>query len=235
MQGMLTSRRIMVVGGAALLLGGCGLMDALDKLKNITFKLPEQMYSVSTDNPNWRSPPAGGIPPLPCGQGQPIANCCAAPIDCTRSPLVCEAERCSLKFTYEQVTEVKLGEVEALKQNSGMIFSDLLLKQIDLTVDNKMNVTTPPVDLYVAPTSTKTHTGMGAQKIATIPSQIAGFKGQVVVPLDGPGQQAFSSFARAVQTPFNLIMSTDILVKSGDQVPMGKIDFVVSGTVEAKL
>jgi hypothetical protein len=228
------SRRIMV-GGAALLLAGCGLMDALDKLKGITFMLPPQMYSVSTDNPNWRSPPAGGIPPLPCGQGQPVANCCSAPIDCMRTPLVCEADRCSLKFTYEQVTAVNLAkDVDALKQNSSMIFTDLLLKQIDLTVDNRMNVTTPPVDLYVAPASTTSASGAGAQKIATIPMQTPGFKGKIAVALDDAGQQAFSSFARAVQTPFNLIMSTAVLVKSGDPIPMGAIDLTVSGTVEAK-
>lgn len=215
-------------------LGGCGLMDALDKLKSITFTLPEQKYSVSTDSPNWRSPPAGGIPPVPCGPGQPLASCCAPPIDCTRTPLSCEAERCALKFTYEQVSTLNLGrDVDALKQNSGMIFSDLLLKQIDLTVDNQMNVTTPPVDLYVAPANVTSASG-GAQKFATIPMQTPGFKGKIAVPLDGPAQQTFSSFARNVQTPFNIIMSTNILVKGGDPVPMGKIDFGVGGTVEAK-
>ena len=233
MHGM-TPRRIALLG-LAVLVGGCGLLDALDKLKSVSFMLPAQSFTVTTDGPNWRSPPAGGIPALPCGQGQPIADCCASPVDCMRTPLSCEAERCALKFTYEQVAGVTLSNVDALKQNSGMIFSDLLLKQIDLTVDNQMNVTTPPVDLYVAPSSTTSASGPGAIKFATIPRQTAGFKGNVSVPVDGSGQTAFSSFARNVQTPFNIIMSTGILVKSGDPVPSGKITFTVTGTVEAKL
>jgi hypothetical protein len=170
-----------------------------------------------------------------CGPGQPLPTCCPPTVDCTRSPLSCEAERCALKFTYEQASMLNLAkDVDALKQQGGMIFSDLLLKQLDLTVNNMMNVTTPPVDLYVAPANVTSASGGGAQKIATIPMQTPGFNGKIVVNLDGAGQQAFSSFARNVQTPFNIIMSTDILVKAGDPVPMGRIDFGVSGTVEAK-
>ena len=234
MQGM-RSRRIALLG-LLVLVGGCGLLDALDKLKSVTFMLPAQTFTVTTDGPNWRSPPASGIPPLPCGQGQPIPDCCKAPgIDCTRTPLSCEAERCALKFTYDQVAGVTLSNVDALKQNSGMIFSDLLLKQIDLTVDNQMNVTTPPVDLYVAPSSTTSASGPGAIKFATIPRQTAGFKGNISVPVDSSGQTAFSSFARNVQTPFNIIMSTGFLIKSGEPVPAGDVVFQVSGVVQAKL
>src|SRR6185436_10617690 len=228
------SRRLVVVG--VVMLGGCGLMDALDKLKSINFTLPAQKFSVSTNNANWRSPPPGGIPPLPCGPGQPVADCCASPVDCTRTPLSCEAERCALKFRYEQVQEVNLArDAPALKSVNGMVISQVLLKQIDLDVDNMMNVTTPPIDLYVAPANVTSTSMTGAQKLATIPMQAPGFKGHVVVPLDASAQQAFSNFARATQTPFNLITSTGWVVKSGDPVPMGSIDFVVSGQVEAKL
>ena len=235
------SRRKVAVAGLAVVLGGCGLMDALDKLKSIKFTLPAQMFSVSTNNPNWRSPPPGGIPPLLCGPGQPVADCCMAPagappIDCTRTPLACESEHCALKFRYEQVQEVNLArDVPSLKANAGMVFSDVLLTQLDLDVDNMMNVTTPPVDLYVAPANVTSASTPGAQKFATIPMQAPGFKGKVTIPLDAAGQQIFSSFARATQTPFNIIMSTAVLVKSGDPVPMGEIKLTVSGQVEAKL
>src|SRR5689334_25341635 len=130
------SRRL-AMAGAVVLVGGCGLMDALDKLKGVTFTLPKQTFSVSTDDANWRPPPANGVPALPCGPGQPIADCCMAPpgsppIDCMRTPLSCEAERCALKFRYEQVQKLDLSKVDSLKAYNGMIFSDLLLKQIDL-------------------------------------------------------------------------------------------------------
>jgi hypothetical protein len=235
---MKVSRR-MAVAGVAVLIGGCGLMDALDKLKGLTFMLPTQTFTVSTDDANWHGPPAGGIPALPCGPGQPIADCCMAPpgapaIDCTRTPLSCEAEHCALRFKYEKANEVNLNrDVPSLKANSGMIFSDVLLKQIDLDVKNDLNVTTPPIDLYVAPANVTSSSG--AQKFATIPMQAPGYAGHVVIPLDDNAQRIFSNFARATQTPFNIIMSTSILVKSGEPVPMGSVEFKVSGLVEAKL
>jgi hypothetical protein len=237
---MMFSRRL-AVAGVVVLLGGCGLFDALDKLKGLTFMLPTQTFTVSTNNANWRSPPASGVPPLPCGPGQPIADCCVPPagapaVDCTRTPLVCEAERCVLSFRYEEVKEVNLArDVPSLKSYNGMIFSQVLLKQIDLDVNNKLNVTTPAIDLFVAPINVTSTSMSGAQKIATIPMQAPGFMGHVVIPLDDQAQQIFSTFARATQTPFNIITSTRVLVKSGDPVPSGEATFGVGGLVEAKL
>src|SRR5436853_37517 len=106
---MTFSRRLSLVA-VVVLLGGCGLLGALDKLKGVTFMLPTQTFTVSTDDPNWHAPPASGVPALPCGPGQPVADCCMAPpgappVDCIRTPLVCEAEHCALKFKYEQVSE----------------------------------------------------------------------------------------------------------------------------------
>jgi hypothetical protein len=225
-----------VVVTAAVLMSGCGLVDALDKLKHgVTFDLPAQTYSVRTDQPAWRSPPPSGIPPLPCGPGQLIADCCAAPVDCQSTPLVCDAEKCALKFNYEEVKQVNLSEVAAVKSSNGMVFTDVLLKELDLDVDNQLNVSTPPVNLYVAPMNATSSSAAGAQMIAVIPSQPPGFKGKVTVPLDASAQQIFSTFARATQTPFNVILSAPILVKSGDPVPAGHVDFIVSGKVEAKL
>jgi hypothetical protein len=228
----------LTVAGVLAVLGGCGVLDKIDNLKTISFMLPRQEFKVSTNDPNWHAPPTSGVPALPCGPGQPIADCCTAPagapaIDCNRTPLSCEAEHCALKFKYEQVGPVDLSHEPSLKVYSGMIFSDLLLKEIDLDVKNGLNVTTPPVDLYVAPSNVTSSTG--AMKFATIPMQAPGFSGHVVVPLDDTAQRIFSSFARNIQTPFNIIMSTGILVKSGDPVPSGEVTFDVSGIVEAKL
>ena len=157
-------------------------------------------------------------------------------VDCSRSPLVCENERCALKFKYEEVQQVNLAkDVPELKPYNGSIFSQVLLKQIDLDVTNHMNITTPVVDLYLAPQNVTSASMPGAQKIGSIPTQPPGTMARVTVPLDANAQQAFSSFAKDFQTPFNIITSTGIVVKSGDPVPSGDVVFTVSGVVEAKL
>jgi hypothetical protein len=227
-------RRVLVA--APLVLAGCGLLDALDKFNSISFQLPSRTYSVSTTDPRWRSPPATGIPELPCGMGAPVADCCTAPIDCTKSPLVCQESKCALKFDYEEHQTVDLGkEVPELAAQKGNIVSQVLLKQIDLQMENGLNVTTPPVSLFLAPANVTSASHASARRIATIPTQPAGFKGPVQIPLDAAAQQTFSNFARDFQTPFNFITSTSVLVKSGEPTPMGKITVTVSGVVEAKL
>jgi len=234
---MKRSRRIALAG--LVVLGGCGLLDKLDDLKGLTFMLPKQTFTVSTSDANWHAAPSSGIPAALCGPGQPIADCCMAPpgappIDCQRTPLSCEAEHCVLKFKYEQVQPVNLNrDVPALQAYNGMIFTDVLLKELDLDVTNHLNVTTPPVDLYVAPANVTSSSG--AMKFATIPMQAPGFSGHVVIPLDDNAQRTFSNFARATQTPFNIIMSTGFLIKSGEPVPAGDVVFQVSGVVQAKL
>jgi hypothetical protein len=231
---MTNSRRGALVA-ALFLVGGCGLISAIDQLKQgINFKLPAQTYTVSTMDPRWHNLPAGTvIPPFPCGSGG--ANCCASPIDCTQVPLVCEADQCALKFTFEDAQKIDLAGQAELGAYKGKVFTDILLKELNLEINNGLNVSTPPVDLYVAPANVTSATGAGAQKLATIGSQPPGMKTTITVPLDPAAQQAFSAHARDFQTPFNVILSTGVDVKSGDPIPSGQVTFTVGGTVEGKL
>jgi hypothetical protein len=231
----MTNSRRGALAAAVLLLGGCHLLDALDQLKSISFKLPAQMYTVSTSDSRWHNLPAGTmIPPFPCGGGTTV-TCCEAPIDCKQVPLVCENEQCALKFTFEDAQKIDLASVGELGAYKGKVFSDVLLKELNLGVDSMLNVSTPPIDLYVAPANVTTASGPGAEKIATIPPQPAGMKGNITVPLAPAAQQAFSNHARDFQTPFNVILSAGIDIKSGEPIPMGKVVFTITGTVEGKL
>lgn len=228
---------------AAAVLGamsGCGLIDQLSDLKNIKFDLPKQMYSLSTMDPRWKNPPEGGIPEVPCGPGGLIMDCCmppapAGPIECTRYPLVCEQMRCALKFRFDQIQTIELSKQVPALQTGGQIFSKVTLTQLDLGITNNLNVGTPPVNLYVGPADAMNAEHPGAKRIATISAKPAGWKGQELLPVEPDAQAAFSGYARDVQTPFNLIISTVVTVPSGSQTPRGNLDVVVGGKVEAGL
>jgi len=218
---------------------GCGLADQLDKLRTVSFRLPQRSYSVSTMDPRWKHPPAGGIPQVPCGPGGVTPDCCSFPmggmsVDCARSPMVCDAGSCALKFRYEQDSRVDLGgEVPALKSVGSSILSEVKLKEIELEIANSLNVALPPVDLFVAPENVTSPAMGGAHKIATIEGLTPGFRGQQKIQLTPEAQRAFSSFATDFKTPFNLLMATEMLYKGGP-TPMGQVDLQMSGTVEAK-
>ncbi len=226
-----------------LLLGvGCGLID-LASFRGVTFKLPSKSYSVSTTDPRWKAPPPGGVPNITCGTGGLVMDCCKPPapvpaINCVQFPLTCDAgppSVCALKFSYEVAQVIDLAkEVPDLKQVKGMVLSEILLKQIDVTITSTLNLATPPIDLYVAPAGVTTASNPNVRKIGTIPAKPPNFVGTEIVTIGADAQQAFSGYARDFQTPFNILISTTVLVKGGTATPSGKLDFVVSGTVEAR-
>ncbi len=168
-------------------------------------------------------------------------DCCAPPapapaIDCRQYPLSCDAGACALKFTYEHSAAIDLGkEVPALAGAAAKVLSDILLKELDLTVASSFNVALPPVSLFVAPANVTSGANPGARKIATLRMFPAGYRGQERVPLDAQAQQAFSDFAKNFQTPFNMIFSTTVTVKGGTPAPQGQLDVTVSGKVEARI
>jgi uncharacterized protein YceK len=219
------------------LLGGCGLIDALDKAKEGGFnlQLPAQKYTVSTTDQRWRQPPPGGIPPIPCGAGNPMTTCCTAPIDCKATPLSCEQEMCALKFDYVEAKTIDLASDGQLGQYKGMTPSQILLKQLDIDIDNRLNVSTPPITVYIAPSGVTTIDPMAPpQKLGMIPTQGPRSHGMVQVSLDDAAQKAFSAFATDFQTPFNLIFSTSVLLRSGDPAPDGMVVYTIGGTIQAK-
>jgi hypothetical protein len=53
------------------------------------------------------------------------------------------------------------------------------------------------------------------------------------VPMSPDAKKAFQGFAKDILTPFNVIASTTVAFTSGQPLPKGKVDVVVSGTVTA--
>jgi uncharacterized protein YceK len=225
--------RVALMAGL-LLLGGCGLIDALDKAKEggVNVQLPSQKYTVSTSDQRWRQPPSSGIPPIPCGAGNPMSTCCTPPIDCMATPLSCEKEMCALKFDYEEAKTVNLASDGELGQYKGMTPSQILLQQLDIDIENGLNVSTPPITVYIAPAGVTS--GSSAQKLAVIPNQGPRSHGMVQVPLDEAAQKVFSTFATDFQTPFNLIFSTTVVLRSGEPSPEGMVVYTIGGSVRAK-
>ncbi len=230
----------LVVAHALLLAGaGCGLLD-LASFHGVTFQLPSKSYSVSTTDPRWKGAPPGGIPPLSCGPTGAIPDCCkpggGITIDCLKYPLKCDTGGfCAISFSYEIAQVIDLAkEVPDLGQVKGSLLTKVLLKTISITIDNSLNMATPPVDLYVAPKAVTSGTDPKASKIGTIPSKPAGFKGTETITVQTAAQEAFSTYAKDFQTPFNILAATSVLVKSGSPTPMGKLDLTMTGTVEAQ-
>jgi hypothetical protein len=221
--------------------GGCGLID-LESFDSITFQLPERPYELNTDDPRWRLP--SGYPPIAITCGPPaglVADCCSpppggVPFSCGEYPLTCEGGTCAAKFTVEQVKSIDLGkEVVQLRALGGKILSSITLTRIHLEIKNGLNVALPEAHLYVAPAPTMSSAQAAARLIATIPPLPAGYQGSESITLTAEQQRAFSAVALDFRTPFKLIVSTTVVVRSGTPPPQGRLDLTLSGTAEARL
>ena len=236
------NRRTVAVTGMACFLGlfsGCELID-LARNPAITFDLPERTYTMSTQDAKWQTSPPTYVQSLTCAT---VADCCSpaglppgAPMfDCSAYPLTCESGQCGMRFPFEVPSTIDLAaEAPALNQVGEGAVEDVLLRSLTYSVENTSNVDLPPTSLYIAPEGVTTAASDGATLLATIPMTPSGAMAEQEVELSVEAQEAFASFARNFKTPFTLIGSTTVVVRSGDPTPAGEVKLVVSGKVTAK-
>ena len=235
------SRRILLAGGGSgLLLAGCDLID-FAKNPVIHFKLPAQKYTLTTADPAWRTPPAFFAAPISCVTKE---NCCPPPgtpagvvvPECAQTTFVCQASACGIAFPLEVARSVSLAkDAPSLAGMSASTLTEVTLETLEFKITNMVGVDFPPVSLYIAPASTTTADGAGAQLIGVTPVAPAG------ITMDAKDtspevRQAFMVLARDLNKPFNFIAKTSMAVVSGHlpTVP-GHVDIEITGTVTAKL
>ncbi len=234
-----TNRQDRVLGRACLIavwafalgLAGC---NAISNLGTITFDLPPQSFSFDTGSSTWKAPPAT-FPSVTCGPGKTVADCCQAPADCTATPLACEGGVCVLEFPINasQTIDLKM-QVPSLSSLSGQTLATISISQVTYTIDSKMNVDLPPVDVFIGPASAMSSTDPGTQKFGSIPSSPANMKTTGNMTLDQNGGAVFSQYASAFSTPFNFIAHATMIVAPGTPVPSGQVNVTVTGKVSAK-
>ena len=229
----------LATAGAA---GGCSLLDEVGG-GVLSFALPEVTFQIATTDPRWwPCPPerAGGIPDVVCrGTVALVTDCCQPPapmvaLDCQEYPLSCDDDdMCALAFDYDDAVEINLGrDVLALQQQHHLVLAQATVDQIDTTMfgpdAGADALPLRAVSLWVAPRGTTSAPAAGAVFLADVPFM----PGEGPVDLAADARLAFSTFLADFNTPFALILSSHVVVKSGP-VPTGTATFIVGGRVNA--
>jgi hypothetical protein len=225
---------------ACLPLGGCELWEFAQN-PTVSFKLPPMAYAISTDDPRWKAPPAAFSEKITCTTA---ADCCMPPppgappelaIDCAAYSLSCDAGVCATSFPIEVPITIDLAkQVPALKGMTGKVVSNMTLQSLEYLANNQIGVALPPVTLSVAPMRVTSAAGNAeAKALATLPAIDAGAMLMNTIFLEPDAKQAFRGFARDFQTPFNVIATTSVALRSGSPPPQGKVNLTVTGTVTA--
>src|SRR5260370_30060824 len=213
---------------------GCGLFSKA--LLSTSFTLPSKSYSF--DTASWHLP-SGDIPPVPCGDGQLVPDCCNPPDplpnpDCSVNMLACDAGMCALHVPVSIAQQMDLKkEVPALSSFSNQSLINVSISVIKYGYSSTMNVDLPPVELFIAPDGVTSSADPSAKKFGTTKVIPAMTTGEDTVQLDPSGGAAFTNAAHHFGTPFNFIATTTVIVPSGSPIPSGRVSIIVQGMAKA--
>jgi hypothetical protein len=217
----------------ALACASCGL---LDRVAPVTFRLPRKTFVLDTEESQWRKTPQAFAAPVDCTSREDCCMPAGGPaLSCTEFPFVCVAGSCAIEYPVELVVPVNLGhDAPELAPVRARVPAAITLEDLAYTVSSQLNVALPEVIIAVAPRDVASASSPDAHRLGVVPltnAQLQNGSGTIV--LTAEARRAFEALARDLQTPFNLIASTTIVVRSGSPAPMGRVDLTITGRVSA--
>ncbi|HEY0714963.1 MAG TPA: hypothetical protein VGF45_19945 [Polyangia bacterium] len=238
----LSRRGVLLGGGGLALLAGCDLIE-FAKNPVLNFQLPPRSYKLSTQDPNWKKPPAFFNQPISCTSA---ASCCPPPgtppgvqiPECMQVPIVCQSNVCGVEFPLETYQTINLSmDAPALATSAGSAFEEITLQSLTFKITNDVGVEFPPVKLYIAPESVKSAQGMaaGVQDIGETPRAPAGMVTMETRDTPDEARKAFAALAKDFRKPFNFIALTNVSLLSGLLPKEGDVTIEVTGSISARL
>jgi hypothetical protein len=219
-----------VILGAAL--AGCGLIST--DVTNFDLTLPDKEFTV--DAGRWEVSQADA-------DQVRMTSCAMAPDACNSAitavcPMGCSGACNATSSTCDLSLDISLSQSINLVMEKPELQSLSNESIIKVTIDsvtysvarNSLNVDTPELTVYVAPTSVVSSQHALAKPIGTIASVLAMQTTASPQPLvfTPTGRAELVSIMSSFKTPFNVLLGASIVVRAGDPVPMGKLDAVVS-------
>lgn len=229
------SRLLSAVFLLAALPAGCGLVD--DDPARVNLANVEKQFSI--DSTAWNVNSAAtttllnqtcnpAAMPDPCSAAVSTLSACksaACTAFCSE-----ETSTCQLSLRVELWRSVNLpSEVPGLSSTANAATAgslDVILDDVLYKVsDNALNVDTPPLAIYVAPSTVMGPSGDGALRIAEIPTVPAttDLSARSVTFMAG-GKEVLRRRLADYQVPFNVIIAADLLVDLATSIPVGRLN-----------
>lgn len=209
---------------------GCGLIDS--DITNFDLTLPEKEFSI--DTANWQvdgqqamallETDCSGAPTL-CNQAAQMACAMDCSATCNSSTNTCDL---SLDVGLYAMVDL-INDKPELKAIDDQPVISVTVDSVKYEVTaNTLNVDTPAIDLYVAPMSIMEPSSPEAKKIGTIEPVPAGatVASRDITFTEG-GKAELVKIMSTFKTPFNVLVGSNLVVRSGQQLPMGRLDAVI--------
>jgi hypothetical protein len=201
-----------------------------DTPDHLDFALPSVEWTISSNDPQWRSPPPPGVtmPSFVCaGPAALSTDCCAPTYDCQRYPLACDpiGKSCALTFDLDQVAAVDL--VDQVAAVRGRVFARVEILSLTSSVSRSRELPIRSASLYVGPAELATR----ADPDSTFFAPLELVADSTLTP-DLAAREAFSAYARDYERPFSLLLSAHVVVSSS-VVPDGTVQVSLNGRARA--
>lgn len=219
-------------------LTGCGLIDS--NVADFDLSMPERSFTV--DTAQWELTGEARFPELDCTDQPQI---CSAAVQEACAGDLCfgscspEDSNCQALLALQLWSTVDLfsekPELQTINEQP------LVSVQIDRVYyqipENTLNVDTPELTIYVAPQTVMSPGDPAARAIGTIAPLAAGavVLEETDVVFTEDGEQALHDAMKDYQTPFNLLVGTQMTLHGGDDVPTGRATATVNVQAHAGL
>lgn len=215
----------------SLAVAACGLISS--DVTDFDLTLPDKKFSVDTDSWQIDQDAANVALSQSCASDP---NVCSVVKDvCTMGCSgVCNATKktCDLSLDVNVAQSVDLiSEKPELKSINDQSIIDVTIDTVTYEIpSNTLNVATPPLTVYIAPSSVVKVDTTNAQikAIGTIDAVPAGqTSGPKDIKFTADGKKLLVDIMKQFKTPFNILVGASITVSSGQEVPTGKLEAVV--------
>ncbi|HEU5061057.1 MAG TPA: hypothetical protein VFU21_31215 [Kofleriaceae bacterium] len=214
---------------------GCGLVDS--DVTDIDISLPER--EVTVDTADWQLSGSERLQEVDCSEDESV--CSTGLAELCGSEDVC-AGVCGASRSCEVSVQVALwhtfdlrAERPELQQIEGQPLVDVRIDRVYYTVgENSLDVDSPPLSVYVAPEGVMSPFAADAQLVGTIPSVPAATTiEEADVELTDEGKDRLAARMKDYDTPFNLIVASELRIQAGDTLPHGRMVTVIKATAVA--
>lgn len=229
---MLRLSRYLRSGGVAALLGialaGCGLIST--DVTNFDLTLPEKRFTIEASRWDVDQGEANRFLDMTCGNTQACQAAVQTVCPTTCSGMCNQSSKCELGLNISLSQEVNLvDERPELRTLNDEPIIKVTIDSVTYEVtSNSLNIDTPELTVLVAPASVVTSMDVAAKAIGTIAPVPAGTTASAQALTFTPtGRADLVAIMNTFKTPFNVLIGSSILIRTGDPVPSGKLDAVV--------
>jgi hypothetical protein len=216
--------------GIAAAAAGCGLISS--DVTNFDLTLPDKRFTI--DMGGWQVDTSAADEYLmrSCGANPGLCNTAVQSVCSMNCSGACGGDdtcELSLDISGRQPVDLVMERPELKSINDEPVIK-VTIDSVTYDVDtNTLNIDTPEITLYVAPTSVIKSNDPMAKAIGTIPPIPAGTTttSSQSVRFTPTGRADLIAAMSSFKTPFNVLVGSSIVITASQPVPTGKLDAVV--------